>query len=432
MNHPAALRLLLFLIILFFGSLSFAETTPLTPTFDDDVARLQRQIEKGEVTLTHDEEFGYLPDVLRKLNMPVSSQSLVFSKTSLQTSLISPSQPRALYFNDETYVGYVQGGDLEFAAVDPKQGTIFYTLDQTKQAAPKFVRQTESCFQCHNTSLMREVPSMLLRSVVPDHNGQPILSAGTSRVNQDLPFAKRWGGWYVTGTHGDQRHIGNTIFNSETDAFEASQRAANGNRNDLSNLFDVTQYPTPSSDLVALLVLEHQTEMHNLMSRAAIQVADALEAERAINGILKGPRPAGYSESTTRRIKSAGDSVLRYMLFANEAKFTAPVKGNTDYAKDFSSRGPRDSKGRSLRDFDLQSRVFKYPCSFLIYSEQFDALPQPLLDYIYQQLWRITHEKEKGRDFDSLTTDDRDAIREILLETKKGLPDYWRYEPSRK
>src|ERR1051326_4058392 len=57
---------------------------------NDPITALQKKIDSGQVKLTFDEAHGYLPAVLRELHIPVSSQMLVFSKTSFQRDLISP------------------------------------------------------------------------------------------------------------------------------------------------------------------------------------------------------------------------------------------------------------------------------------------------------------------------------------------------------
>ena len=410
-----------------------AAATAEEPAFDDGVARLQRKLDSGQAELRRDDRHGYLDSVLRELKLPISSQTLVFSKTSLQRERITPAAPRAIYFNDDTYLGYVRGGEvLELATTDPKRGTVFYTLHHSAEdARPRFLRQTDSCLQCHGGSMTRNQPGLMLRSVVPDAEGQPILSAGTSLVTQETPFERRWGGWYVTGTHGKQRHMGNAV--SEASAtgpaapgYGAAALPNRGNVTDLSPYCDVAGYPSPHSDIVALMVLEHQAEAHNLMGRAAAAVEQALRDERVINEATGRPAGSQHSESTLSRIRNAGEPLLRYMLFAGEAPLTEPVKGTSGFAREFAARGPFDKQGRSLREFNLNTRLFKFPCSYLIYSEQWDALPPPLLEYLYRRLWLISHEKERGRDYDHLTTDDRDAIREILLETKAGLPEYWK------
>lgn len=401
-----------------------------TAPVDDPVARLQKRLQSGAARLEYNERNGYLESVLRLLDIPASSQSLVFSKTSFQRDLISPTSPRALYFDDNTYVGWVRGGDvLELAATDPSLGTIFYTLEQrkpaAKQAAPTFVRQTHSCLQCHGGAMTRDTPGLLVRSVFPDASGQPVLSAGTYLTTQQSPWAERWGGWYVTGTHGDQRHMGNAVVADESDPSGSFDREAGANVTDLAGRFDASAYPAAGSDIVALMVLEHQAEMHNLLTRAAYQARLALRDQEAMNNALG--RPADHrSDSTTARIESAGEALVRHMLFADEPHLTDPVAGSSTFAEEFQARGPRDAMGRSLRDLDLKRRLFRYPCSYLIYSESFDALPDEMKQYVYRRLWQILRPDEEAPGYTHLKRSQRRAIIKILAETKKGLPAYWK------
>jgi hypothetical protein len=401
----------------------------LTAPCDDPVARLAARIERTEVRLDADPKTGYLPSLLKHLDIPVSSQTLVFSKTSFQREAISPATPRALYFDDATYVGWVKGGDvLELASVDPQLGTVFYTLAQPKDPAnarpPKLIRQTHNCLQCHGSGMTRDVPGLLLRSVFPDRAGQPVLSQGTFLVNHATPLENRWGGWYVTGTHGDQRHMGNWCADDEDRAADELKKGPGSNVTSLAGRFDASDYPGAHSDIVALMVMEHQAEGHNLLTRANYQTRLALRDEEAMNAALA--RGAGErSESTRERIKAACEPLLRYMLFADEQPLSDPVKGTSTFADEFEARGPRDKLGRSLREFDLERRLFKYPLSYLIYSEQFDALPADAKNYLYRRLWDVLRSDDDGGDVEHIRRSTRRRIVEILRDTKQGLPSYW-------
>jgi hypothetical protein len=394
----------------------------------DPVARLAAKIERGEVRLEPDPVSGYLPSLLKHLDVPVSSQTLVFSKTSFQRDRISPATPRALYFDDATYVGYVRGGDvLELASVDGQLGTVFYTLAQPKGGAaarpPRLVRQTHNCLQCHGSTMTRDVPGLLLRSVYPDRAGQPLLTAGTFLTSQESPLEKRWGGWYVTGTHGRQRHMGNWCVADENDPDKELEAGAGSNVTTLADRFDTSTYLSAYSDIVALMVMEHQAEVHNLITRAGYQTRLALRDEAAMNAVL-GRGSGERSPGTAERIKAACEPLLRSMLFANEHLLTDPVKGTSPFAAEFEARGPRDRLGRSLREFDLERRLFKYPLSYLVYSEQFDALPQEAKDYLYRRLWDVLGGREDAG-FDHLKRSTRRKIVEILRDTRPGLPAYW-------
>ena len=397
-------------------------TAPAT----DPIARLQVRLDRGEIKLKHDDEGpGYLKSVLDALGVSATSQTLVFSKTSFQHTRIAPRTPRALYFGDDVYVGYVKAGDaLEFAAVDPKLGATFYLLDQEPKRRPKFVRQADACLQCHHSSKTQDVPGHLVRSVFPDEGGMPLFGAGSFVTDQASPLKERWGGWYVTGTHGAQRHMGNVVV-ADRDHPERLDVEAGANRVDLKGLVDTWPYLTEYSDIVALMVIEHQTQLHNRITLAGYQARLGRYYDEGLNKALNQPIDA-VSASTQSRIKSYAEGLVKAMLFVDEARLTAPVEGTSGFAAQFTSRGPRDRRGRSLRDFDLKTRLFKYPCSYLIYSEAFDALPKPTKDHVYLRLREVLTGQDTSRDFAHLGTDDRRAILEILRETKIGLPDDWK------
>jgi hypothetical protein len=362
--------------------------------------------------------------VLAELKIPISSQTLVFSKTSLQRERIKPGAPRALYFNDDMYVGFCQNGPLvEVTAIDPQLGSVFYSLDQEKGEKPRFTRQADTCLICHSGSTNQGIPGPLLRSVYTDADGYPVLASGSYRTDQASPLSQRWGGWYVSGTAGKQTHMGNLIVRGRRRPEDVDNRP-NLNCTDLGKYFKTDRYLSPHSDIVALMVLEHQTEMHNLIARANFQTRMALYEEAELNKALG--RPADYrSESTTSRIKSAGEPLVKYLLFSGETKLTDAVKGTSGFAEEFAKRGPRTKDGRSLRDFDLRSRLFKYPCSYLVYSASFDALPGAVKDYVLRRVYDVLTGKDNGDDFAHLSAADRKAILEILRETKPDLPKYW-------
>jgi hypothetical protein len=398
-----------------------------TAQAENVVTTLQKRINAGQVKLKFTEDHGYLPAILKELNVPQSSQVLVFSKTSFQRERITPKTPRAIYFNDDVYVGFCLRGDvLEFSAVDTNIGTAFYTLDQEPEADGKlrFLRQKDNCLTCHASSVTGGVPGHLVRSVFTDRTGLPILSAGTFRTDHSSPFSERWGGWYVTGTHGKQTHMGNWVVENAKNP-EAEGNATGQNVTELKSRFTVANYLTPHSDIVALLVLEHQTECHNRIARAMIGTRQALHYQKTLNKELNEPADRKW-DSVQRRIESAGDSLVKYLLFSGEVKLETPVAGTSDFAKEFAARGPFDTKGRSLRQFDLQTRVFKYPCSYLIYSKAFATLPKEVKDCTLKRLHEVLTGKDTSAAFAHLTATDRKAVLEILRDTLPDLPEYWK------
>jgi hypothetical protein len=389
----------------------------------DPVTLLEQRIQRGEAKLDYDPDYGYLPSVLRNLQAPVSSQVLVFSKTSFQAARISPRLPRAVYFNDQVSVGWVKGGDVvEIASVDPRQGVIFYTLDQEQSTSPRIVRRDE-CLQCHASGKTQGVPGFVIRSVFPDASGMPLFHAGTFITDHRSPLNQRWGGWYVTGTHGTQMHMGNTIYED----VQPPRRTKIGSANitDLKTLVDTSGYLSQGSDIVALMTLEHQSRMQNLITRVGYETRMALESQTAMNEALKRPADE-VSESTVRRINDAAEALVTYMLFADEAPIEDRITGSSSFTSEFVRQGPKDRRGRSLRQFELTHRIFQYPCSYLIYSEAFDNLPGPARKRIYRRLWEVLADEDHSAAFARLSSGDRRAVLEILLDTKKGLPDYWR------
>ncbi|QDU27441.1 hypothetical protein ETAA8_25290 [Anatilimnocola aggregata] len=386
----------------------------------NQVSRLAAEVQGGKRKLKFDEKFGYLPDLLRALEVPQSSQMLVFSKTSLQRNRITPRTPRAIYFNDDVYVGYCHEGDaIEVSVADPQLGAVFYTLDQTPEARPVLVRQQEQCLICHGSPNTRNIPGHVVRSVYSDAGGLPILASGTFRIDHTSPLKQRWGGWYVTGTHGEQTHLGNLIVRGQSRPEEVDN-AAGHNVTELKDRFDTDNYLTPHSDLIALMVLEHQADCHNYITQANFTTQQALYFDRALKRDLKEESPE-LRDSTKSRIKSGCEPLVEYLLFSEEAPLTHALKGTTSFADEFEKQGPRDKQGRSLRDFDLSRRMFKYPCSYLIYSPSFAALPAEAKKYVYRRLNEVLSGEDPSEKFAHLTAADRRAVLEILKETH---PDF--------
>jgi hypothetical protein len=382
----------------------------------DPVARLGRQLELGEVHLEfrHD-GFGYLSSLLQQLRVNTDSQVLVFSKTSFQPSKISPQTPRAVYFNDEVAVGSVQAGEVfELMAVDPRQGLRFYSLSTHESATPRIEARGVECLFCHSPG-NQGVPGFVVASVIPNAEGTPFFSGSFfGTIDHRTPLDQRWGGWYVTGTHGAQKHLGNAVAPDPDRPLDLDQ-AGTQNLTALPAKVDRTRYLEPTSDIVSLMTLEHQTGATNLIAR-----------------IMALSRQTGYSAERVRtsRLDSAIDELVAYMLFADEAPLTDPVKGVSSFSRTFPSQGPRDSRGRSLRDFDLQARLFRYPMSYMVYSSLFDALPPSILERIWQRWFDALTDKDARGLLANRSAEDRRAVLEILRETKPNLPAYWRAPSS--
>ncbi len=374
----------------------------------DPIALLNEKLKSGAVTLERRGPSGYLQSVLEALNVPVESQMLVFSKTSFQAAKIGPKNPRAIYFNDTASVGWVRGGEvLEFVGQDPQQGSIFYTMAQASDR-PVFER-SDSCVSCHASEATHYVPGMFIGSVFPGADGTTMYGPAYTTDHRS-PFEIRWGGWFVTGTHKATRHMGNTVATDPTD-LASMITPASVHVTSLEGRFDPTGYPTLHSDLVALLTLEHQAKMLNLLTRVGW--------EARIGG-----KEAG------RTLEQAAAELVDYLLFVDEATLPGPITGSSQFAQVFAAKGPRDTRGRSLRDLDLNTRLLRYPCSYLIYSEPFDGLPANAKSAVYARMWEILSGRERDARYAVLTAADRRAITEILTETKPDAAAYFNSQRS--
>ncbi|HLQ78065.1 MAG TPA: hypothetical protein VK210_11960, partial [Terriglobia bacterium] len=395
------------------GTAPNAARTGISTYAGDAAADLQRRLDSGGAKLTFEPGRGYIRSLLKNLNIPESSQTLVFSKSSFQIDHISPESPRALYFNDDVYVGFVPTGQfLEIAAIDPSLGPVFYTIERDQVDHPKIETQskTRNCIVCHDSSTSdNSIPRLLMLSVLPNPAGNSLRGAALLTTDQS-PMNERWGGWYVTGTHGAQRHLGNMVvrglnvdFPSIKDYIPRLNLDPGANVTDLRSRFDTKRYPNPNSDIVALMLLAHQTHVHNLITLATYEVQ---EAEKL------------HPETIDKLVKEDGDLLVGAMLFSAATAFTDPIVGTSGFAEEFSSRGLRDSKGRSLKDLDLKRRLLKYPMSYLIYSRSFDAMPAVVKDYAYRRFREILTGQDKTPAFAHLSATDRMNILDILQETK--------------
>jgi hypothetical protein len=395
----------------------------------NDVERLLARIKSGKAKLTYVEPRGYLDSLLKALGIDPDSQVMVFSKTSLQADLISPQTPRAIYFNDDTYVAWIEHTPtIEINTMDSLMGTVFYTLADQPAAAVHFERQTTRCLSCHDTFSLSGggVPNFLILSAYTRKGHEIVTNDVAEHTYDDTPLTDRWGGWYVTGTTGDVPHLGNIL-----PAPAGTVPVSAVHPHDLSNLdglLDTTVYPTNTSDVVALLVLQHQVDIHNLIIHANYRCRWLLERFRhgsSTANLTWQQLPADLQ----RHFVELLEPLVRGMLMVGAAPLPHPIRGSSGFAKSFQARGPRDSQGRSLRDLNLKTRLFRYPLSFLVYSEGFDYLPSAAKQYVYRRLDAILTGRDASPTFSSLSASDRAAILEILSATK---PDFARTVAQRR
>ena len=374
----------------------------------DRVSELNRKIQSGSVRLAFDGPTGYLRSTLDALNVPVESQVALFSQNSSQGDLIGLKNPRALYFNDAVAVGYVRGGKiLEVATQDPRQGVIFYALTQTATDVPRFTRD-DNCLACHLSWTTLGVPGLFVFSMQTLPADKNAYASGFASDHRSS-FDTRWGGWYLTGSLGSIRHIGNKPIStaSTPDAVKAEARELKS----LDSQFDTSGYLSAHSDVAALMVLEHQTHMTNLITRMGWESRLAAHDGKAPD---------------IPRLQQAAADLADYMLFVYEVPLPNKIRGSSSFSEKFAARGPADTKGRSLRQLDLDRRLMRYPCSYMIYSDAFSALPDTAKSLIYRRLWQVLSGQDKNARYAQLSPADRQAIVEILRDTKKDLPDYFR------
>lgn len=390
---------------------AIAYSTRLTTNVAD---ALNARALAGQVSLPYDDTTGYLKPVLDALNVSVDSQIVVFSKTSLQSQIIQPRNPRVIYFNDSVAVAWVRGGFIEIAAHDPAQGAVFYRVLRATAGPPTMFRDN-GCLQCHNSFATLGVPGFLAKSVPSAVDGNALPWLGNYLTDHRSPITERWAGWFVTGKAGTSRHLGNAPV-ADRNIDDVKIEDANLNLGDLRSRFDTRGYLSPHSDVVALLVFDHQLRMMNLLTRIGWQARTLAHDGRSEAAILTG-------------LRDIATETVDYMLFVDEAPLSG-VSGTSGFAESFSRRGPRDSKGRSLRDLDLKQRLFTHPCSYMIYSDAFEQLPPAAKRAIYARLWDVLSGAVRAPKYARLSAVDRDRIIEILRETKTDLPASFSSRPS--
>lgn len=434
-RHPANLRLCLAVLAGLAGGLSvraeneyenapinYSETAP-----DDAAQRLEKAQVEGKVRITREDDWSILRQVLKHFDIPFESQVMVFSKTSKQNDRINPETPRVVYFGDNAYVGYCLGGAIEVSVVDAKLGPIFYLLDpHVDEKEPLRFQRDQSCLSCHGGPFSPEVPGVIVRSVYPGPEGHPIMSQGSTVVDTTTPFEERWGGYYVTGKHGDFRHRGNVTAeeNGESVTMDLHKGA---NATSLERFFDTSPYPRKVSDIVALMVLEHQTSTQNILTKANHTSMRAMYMQKNLQREL-GEKVLDEPVGTARRIiDHCTEDVLDAILFKDEAALPpGGIEGDVAFQQAFSRNGPQSSDGRSLKDFQLLSRLFKYRCSYMVYSITFRNLMPQLKQSVLDGLWKALEQGDPGGRYGYLTASERKNIQRILVDTLPDAPAAWR------
>ena len=408
--------------------INYSATTP-----HDAAQALEKAQEQGKVKLDRTDDWAVLHSLLKQFHIPEASQVMVFSKTSKQNDRISPATPRVVYFGDNAYVGYCLGGAMEVSVIDPKLGPVFYLADpQTEKSEPIRFTRDQSCLSCHGGPFSPDVPGVLVRSVCPSPDGHPLTSQGSKVVDTTTPFEERWGGWYVTGKHGSLVHKGNVTAeeNGEKVTFDPKPGQ---NITDLGKFFDTSPYPRKTSDIVALMVLEHQTGMQNLLTKANQTAMRAMHMQKSLQKELGEPVLEEPVNTARRMIDHSAQDVVDGLLFKDEAALpSGGIEGGSGFQEQFEKAAPRTADGRSLKDLQLLNRLFKYRCSYMVYSLSFANLVPQLKTTVLANLWAALQGNDPQKRYSYLSASERKNIARILVETLPGAPVEWRQTVARR
>lgn len=380
-----------------------------TQELNDPFTRLIADVKSGKRELDNSSSKAFIASMLEHLDVPASSQLLIFSRTSLQTRRISGSNPRAVYFNENVYVGYIPGGSVEIISLDPELGGIFHIFDRPKNdAKPVFERGGGLCVDCHSVAKTRRVPGLSTRSVIPGANWGKLVAFSDNQMGHQIPLSERFGGWHVTGDSGITDHKGN-LTGQRVGGKIVTEVIEPGTE------FDWSAYLTETSDILPHLILEHQAGFMNL-------VLEATYRARTYQHIGKGE----IKPEHVAVLHGLADELVRYLLFADEAKFPAGgIRVDPQYREDFLADRKEASNGISLKDLDLETRIFKHPCSYLIHSDVFEATSDLFKQRVYQVLGEALSIEKPNPDFAYLSVTEKEAIRGILRETLSDLPGGW-------
>ncbi len=398
------------------------------PATENRIARLQKKLDSGEMKLEWEPKFGYLTSLLKALEINTDTQALVFSRTSLQIEHISAHTPRAVYFNEDTYIGYVHDTPLiEVTAIDAQKGPVFYAFDNRREMQPmKIDREGGRCLSCHDTYSMMGggVPRVMVMSAPVEDASDTRTFTSAEEVDDRTPIEQRWGGWYITGRTGTQTHFGNLALREERAGERLRElQATRLNLASVKAYFDTSTYPSEHSDVAALLVLEHQTSLQNFVTRVNYKVRTVLSRETDGAAVSSGmPRSwADINSGDQKRVRQMMEPLVRALFFQDAVPFTQRIEGSGGFTQRFSKLGPRDRKGRGLHELDLNTRLMRYPLSYEIYSEQFDALPQYAKDYLNGRIVEVLQGRDTTGISARIAAADRAAITEILIDTRPAL-----------
>lgn len=374
------------------GPINYSNSKP-----DNKIEKLQAQLSTKKKALINEPRFGFLKSLLKELKINEASQVLVFSKSSLQSHFVGPKTPRAIYFNDSTFVGYVNhpSGMIEMAVADNNRGISFYTLDQSENLKPEIQLQNNQCLTCHGGTRSLGVPGLMVRSVFTDNEGRLLFSAGGNHTDHSTSLENRWGGWYVTGHSGNQKHLGNFFLKDKKRPLHPDNTKG-VNLNMLDSFFDTDDYLRPESDIVSLMVMEHQIDVLNCITRVIYE------------------SKIGTISNECTGLNTAVEDLVKKLLFCLEAPLTNPIKGGEAFKKYFENSFEEGTLGKTLRQLNLKNRIFKHSLSYMITSDAFENLPSEARKKVLKRIMQIVQSDQKLQGFEHLQAADKKSIQELL------------------
>lgn len=375
----------------------------------DRFAQIKDRIQQGEVKIDTSSDKAFLKSMLDALSIPVSSQIMVFSASSLQSEIINPRNPRALYFNEDTYIGWVPGGLIEIIAADPEMGPMFYVYDRLRPGGPvPNVQRSTKCMNCHAGNATRRLPGLIAESLLVSQAGSSLETFRRDVQGHQIPLESRFGGWHLTGGHNIPNHRANVMGiprngKNEIVPVEPGQYS------------DLSLHLLPTSDILPNLIHEHQLGFENRLVYAIYTVRQ-----------LKHENKGFMGAAAKAEIEERAEELARYITFADEAKFpTKGISGDTAYAEDFLRDRKATKTGISLKDLDMKTRIFKHRCSYMLYTDTWKEAPPELKERVYYHMALYLRDQPDAQHA-HIPQAERLAIRTILKETMSDLPSWWR------
>lgn len=364
---------------------------------------------KEEANLNYKSEKDYLLSLLNLFSISPHSQLLVFSTTSLQLNRISPSNPRAIYFSEDVYLGYVPGGQIEIIGIDPYLGAIPYIFNLPDKNAPTHpkIYRSKRCMNCHASNDIGGIPGLLISSVIPAPGGGTIDVFRKRNFGHSVSYNERFGGWHITGPHPFTNSWANSIGSMQEEQIKKID-------NPPGAFFGWEKYLTNSSEIIPHLILEHQVGFTNLCISISYKFRE-----------ISNPNKNLSNQKIKDFIESEAQSLLSYILFKDEPPFPQnQIDKNSKYINDFQKGNNSLKIVHSLRKLNLETRLFENRCSYMLFSNSFKGLPVQIKDHLIPKLHFIltSNSEEVPEEFSYLGVAEKERIHKTLSNLLQEYP----------